>query len=55
MTEQELRADNERLRALIKSIEWKGPSYPYWSCIFCQNEWTHKPDCPGFTKDGDVK
>lgn len=52
-----LKADNARLRALVKAAEF-GPNH---RCSWCGAERyvkgsdPHAPDCPAFTADGVVK
>lgn len=58
---REQRADNARLRALVKAVEWQGcvgrDSDP--ACPWCGAEpepiGSHAPTCPAFAPDGKVK
>lgn len=61
-----LAEDNDRLRALIKSIEWHGcvGRDSDRACPFCNREprdpldhgdGEHAPDCAAFTSTGEVK
>ncbi len=52
-----LKADNARLRALIRMVESCKPD-TYYDCPWCGIEGIHaghRPDCPAFTIDGKVR
>jgi hypothetical protein len=54
-----LKADNERLRALIKDAEWADQTNGYTFCPWCPAERSEgrsdHQKCPAFTPDGCVK
>lgn len=51
MRELMLMADNERLRALIKAVEWSE-----YRCPWCgEKRDEHESECPAFSSDGKVR
>jgi hypothetical protein len=55
----EVRAELERLRAIIKTAEWADGTHDVDGCPWCAGSRddgsVHTPRCPAFTPEGEVR